>query len=512
MDIGTLVTRAGHRFGDAVAVEGLAAGDRRTFAELADRVTRLASGLLALGLRPGDRVLDLQSNSTAYLETDLAIRAAGLVRVALNYRLHPSDWERIATDSAARGLIYHEQFADGIAPVREQIEHVVVVGDGRETSLDDLAQHAQVGPLPPRDPDDLCGLHYSSGTTGHPKGAQRTHRNWVASVVNMTQDVLGGPPGPQDCYVHAGPITHTSGLFVLPFLVAGARQLVLPSWDPQTFLEAVGQRGATHTALVPTMVARLLSSGATREDLAGLKMLGYAGAPMPPEQMRRAHTELTPHLVQYYGLVEAIPPVTVLDAADHARGLTDQPELLTSAGRPALGVELAIVDEDGRPVAAGEVGEVVTRGDHVMAGYYNAAARTDLSKAVVDGWLHTGDLGRLSQDGHLWLVDRKGDMIISGGYNIYPREVEEVIAEAPGVDEVAVVGIADADWGQRVVALVTARPGADVSTEEVRDFCASRLAAYKKPKEVRIVAEFPLNSTGKIAKKVLRAQLEEESS
>lgn len=512
MDIGTLVTRAGHRFGDRVAVEGLTAEDRRTFADLADRVTRIATGLLALGLRPGDRVLDLQSNSTAYLETDLAIRAAGLVRVALNYRLHPTDWQRIATDSAARGLIYHERFAEDIAPVREQIEHVVVVGDGPETSLEQLIAAGTVsrGDLPPRDPDDLCGLHYSSGTTGHPKGAQRTHRNWFASVVNMTQDVLGGPPGADDCYVHAGPVTHTSGLFVLPFLVAGARQIVLPTWDPQTFLEAVSERCATHTALVPTMVARLLSAGATREDLSGLKMLGYAGAPMPPEQMRRAHDELTPHLVQYYGLVEAIPPVTILDAADHARGLGGESELLTSAGRPALGVELGIVDEEGAPVAPGEVGEVITRGDHVMAGYYNAAQRTDLSKAVVDGWLHTGDLGRLSEAGHLWLIDRKGDMIISGGYNIYPREVEEVIAEAPGIEEVAVVGVADPDWGQRVVALVTARQGAEVSQDQVRDFCASRLAAYKKPKEVRVVGEFPLNSTGKIAKKVLRAQLEEE--
>ncbi|AXH96602.1 class I adenylate-forming enzyme family protein [Ornithinimicrobium avium] len=510
MDIGTLLTRAGHRFGDRVAVEGTEPGDRRTFAQLADRVTAIAGGLLALGLEPGDRVLDLQSNSTTYLETDLAIRAAGLVRVALNHRLHPSDWERIATDSAARGLIYHERFADDVAAVREQVPHVVVVGDGPETSLEQLVAGATAGRLPVRAPDDLCGLHYSSGTTGHPKGAQRTHRNWFASIVNMTQDVLGGPPDPDaDCYVHAGPVTHTSGLFVLPFLVAGARQIVLPTWDPQTFLEAVLERGATHTALVPTMVARLLSHGATREDLAGLKMLGYAGAPMPPEQMRRAHDELTPHLVQYYGLVEAIPPVTVLDAPDHERGLTSDPELLTSAGRPALGVELAVVDEDGRRLPPGEVGEVITRGDHVMAGYYNAAERTDLSKAVVDGWLHTGDLGRLSGSGHLWLIDRKGDMIISGGYNIYPREVEEVIAEVPDVAQVAVVGVADCDWGQRVVAFVTPRSGAGVTEEAVREHCASRLASYKKPKEVRVVQEFPLNSTGKIAKKVLRAQLEE---
>ena len=510
MDIGTLVTRAAQRFGDRVAVEG-PDGDR-TFAQLGDRVARIANSLLAQGLRPGDRVLDLQRNSTTYLETDLAIRAAGLVRAALNYRLHPSDWERIAADSGARGLVYDPAFEEQTEALRSGIDVVVCTGDGPGLSLEKLIADAPAGRIPAREPDALCGLHYSSGTTGHPKGAQRTHRNWMASVVNMTHDVLGGPPGPHDCYVHAGPITHTSGLFVLPFLVAGARQVVQPAWDPEGFVVAVRERGATHTAIVPTMVARLLASGADRDDLRGLKMLGYAGAPMPPEQMRQAHDRLTPNLVQYYGLVEAIPPVTVLDASDHARGLAGEPDLLTSAGRPALGVEIAVVDEDGREVPPGETGEVVTRGDHVMAGYWNADRRDDLSKSVVAGWLHTGDVGRLSADGHLWLVDRKGDMIISGGYNIYPREVEDVIAEVPSVAEVAVVGVADQDWGQRVVALVTARPGESVDPDAVLAHCRERMASYKKPKEVRVVTELPLNSTGKIAKKVLREQLALEGS
>ena len=187
MDIGTLVTRAAHRFGDRVAVEGPDA--TRTFAELGDRVTRIANGLLAQGLRPGDRVLDLQTNSTAYLETDLAIRAAGLVRAALNYRLHPSDWERIARDSGARGLVYAQQFADQITGFRHEIDVVVQVGGKRAdgsapaVTLDELIDGAGSSPLPALDPDALCGLHYSSGTTGHPKGAQRTHRNWLASVV-----------------------------------------------------------------------------------------------------------------------------------------------------------------------------------------------------------------------------------------------------------------------------------------------------------------------------------------
>ena len=510
MDIGTLVTRAAQRFGDRVAVEGPDAD--RTFAQLGDRVARIANGLLAQGLCPGDRVLDLQRNSTTYVETDLAIRAAGLVRAALNYRLHPSDWERIAADSGARGLVYDPAFEEQTEALRSGIDVVVCTGDGPGLSLEKLIADAPAGRIPARGPDALCGLHYSSGTTGHPKGAQRTHRNWMASVVNMTHDVLGGPPGPQDCYVHAGPITHTSGLFVLPFLVAGARQVVQPVWDPEGFVAAVRERGVTHTAIVPTMVARLLASGADRDSLRGLKMLGYAGAPMPPEQMRQAHDRLTPNLVQYYGLVEAIPPVTVLDASDHARGLAGEPDLLTSAGRPALGVEIAVVDEDGREVPQGETGEVVTRGDHVMAGYWNADRREDLSKSVVDGWLHTGDLGRVSADGHLWLVDRKGDMIISGGYNIYPREVEDVIAEVPSVAEVAVVGVADQDWGQRVVALVTARPGESVDPGAVLAHCRERMASYKKPKEVRVVTELPLNSTGKIAKKVLREQLGLEGS
>jgi acyl-CoA synthetase (AMP-forming)/AMP-acid ligase II len=517
VDVGQIVTRAGRRWPGRVAVEGPEGS--RTFAELANRVTRLANALRApapagLGLRAGDRVLDLQTNSVSYLETDLAIRSAGLVRVALNYRLHPSDWQRIAEDCSAAALVLDARFAEQTTGLREALGpgRVVVVGGDELPGhrYEPLLAAASERTLPPLDPDALCGLHYSSGTTGAPKGAQRTHRNWMASLVNMTTDVIDRLPTEDDVYLHAGPITHTSGLFVLPFLARGARQIVLPSWDPEAFVDAVANRGATHTAVVPTMVARLLALG--EEPLEpvrrNLRMLGYAGAPMPPEQIRLAHERVTRNLVQYYGLVEAIPPVTVLDAEDHQLGLSEDPDLLTSAGRPALGVEVEVVDEAGRPLPTGEIGEVVTRGDHVMRGYYAAESRTDLGKAVVGGWLHTGDLGRLDAAGRLWLVDRKGDMIISGGYNIYPREVEDVVAEVPGVHEVAVVGVNDPDWGQRVVALYTVHAGAQVAEDAVLEHCRARMAAYKKPKQALCVAEFPTNSTGKIFKKVLRERLE----
>lgn len=505
MDVGLLVTRSARRFADRIALDG--PQGRQTFAQLGDRVNRLANALRRLGFAYGDRVLDLQPNQNTAVEMDLACCAAGLVRVVLNYRLHPDDWARIADDCGAVALVYDARYAQPSTALRDTYgpQRTVVIGDGPGLDYERLlADASPAAPVVERAADDLVSLNYTSGTTGRPKGVRRTHRNRWSSLVGMTFDVLGGVPSESDTYLHAGPITHTSGLFVLPFLAAGARQMILPAYDAEAVVDAIAHRGATHTALVPTMIARLLALPDV-QPLTGLKMLGYAGAPMPPEQIRQAYERLTRNLVQYYGLVEAIPPVTVLDAADHALGLAEDPDLLTSAGRPALGVALRIVDDAGTEVPTGEIGEVVTRGDLVMGGYWGTAGGA--VRAVVDGWLHTGDLGRMDTTGRLWLVDRKGDMIITGGYNIYPREVEDVIAEVPGVREVAVVGIADPDWGQRVVALFTG----DATSDEIDTHCRARLASYKKPKEIRKVAEFPLNATGKIAKNVLRKTLESAS-
>jgi len=491
MRVDRLVARAAAQHGARPALDG--PQGTQTFAELADRVFRLAAGLRRLGLAPGDRVLDLQPNQNSFVETDLACCAAGVVRVALNYRLHADDWARIAEDCGARALVYDARYEAQTEVLRDGLDHVVVIGDGPGTAYHTLLDGPRFADGS-GDPDALVSLNYTSGSTGRPKGVRRTHRVRAASHRAMLAGVLG-ELSTSDVYLHAGPITHTSGLFLLPFLAAGARQVILPSFDPEAVVDAVANRGATHTAMVPTMIARLL--GLADADVSKLKMLAYAGAPMPPEQIRQAAERLTPRLVQYYGLVEAIPPVTVLDAALHAEGLKDRPELLSSAGRPV--VEVSIVDDAGKALPAGETGEVVTRGEHVMPGYWSAGA----DKAVdADGWLHTGDLGRLDADGVLWLVDRKGDMIITGGYNVYPREVEDAVAAVPGVREVAVIGVADPEWGQRIVALYTG----DASTEDIAAHCRSTLASYKKPKEIRRVDSFPLNATGKIAKKVLREQ------
>jgi len=518
MDVGRLVARSMTRYRDRIALEG--PEGISTFGRTGSRVMQLARALRSLGLETGDRVLDLQSNQNTYIETDLGISTAGLCRVALNYRLHPSDWERITADCSPRVLILDAKFWDDAANVRTAVDHVIVINadsagvEGARKYEDFLAEQSTEPLLLSVDPDALVSLNYSSGTTGRPKGAIRTHRNRMASLNNIVTDLLRGIPGERDTWVHAGPVTHTSGLFVLPYFTFGARQIVQAKYDPEALVDAVENRGATATALVPTMVARLLGLPDISQDrMSNLKFLGYAGAPMPPEQIRQTFDRITTNMAQYYGLVEAIPPVTVLGFEDHAAGVAGREDLLSSAGVPCVGVEVRIVDEHGKDVPVGEIGEVITRGDHIMRGYYGQAGMdATVTKAVREGWLHTGDLGRMDNEERLFLVDRKGDMIISGGYNIYPREIEDVIAEVPGVNEVAVVGVSDPEWGQYVTALFTVQPGAQVSADDVIAHCRATMASYKKPKDVRIVESFPLNSTGKIAKKVLREQLESEGS
>ncbi|MFM7145076.1 MAG: AMP-binding protein, partial [Actinomycetales bacterium] len=297
MDVSSIVRRSAARYGKDIALEG--PDGTRSFAELGDRVTRLAHGLRSLGLSDEERVLDLQSNSCTYVESDLGIAAAGLCRVALNYRLRPQDWERIAADSGARTLIIQSQFLNSATEhLTSSMEHVLVIGDPDVgIGFEHLIGTAPAHPLPIAADDALVSLNYSSGTTGTPKGAQRTHRNRLASLSNMVTDVLGRP-AQDDVWCHAGPITHASGLFVLPHIAFGVRQVILPSWDPDAFIDAAVNRGVTGSVLVPTMIARLLGHDRAESvrSHGGLRRLCYAGAPMPAEHILQARMRITPNL------------------------------------------------------------------------------------------------------------------------------------------------------------------------------------------------------------------------
>lgn len=470
---------------------------------------RLANALLGLGLEPGDRVLDVQLNSHTYVESELACAMAGLVRVPVNTRLSEREVRHIADDSGARGMLIGPEFGELGAGLAEEgpVDLVIGVGGAERDSgghaYEDLLASSR--PAPPERslaPADLVAIHYSSGTTGAPKGCMRTVRNRLASAAAVLTGITGRLT-PEDVCLHAGPLTHASGLFMLPHLVSGAKQVLMRKFDAERVPGLIEEQRVTSTVMVPTMVERLCAEVERRAGggaLESLRRVAYAGAPMPPERIAVANEILGGRMVQFYGMVEAIPPLAVLQPEDHG-----EPGLLRSAGGPVLGVSMRILDEEGRPVAPGETGELLIGGDHVMAGYWSNAEAT--TKSLRDGWLRSGDIARADERGYLYLLDRRADMIISGGFNVMPREVEGLLSTHHAVREVAVVGVPDREWGEAVVAcVVAATPGPDLEGELQR-LCAQRLAAFKKPKRFEFLEELPRNATGKLSRKLLRKRL-----
>lgn len=512
MNVGVVVERASRRYASRIAVQSRT--ESRTYAQVGDRVARLARALLAAGLTVGDRVLDLQRNSISYVETDLALATAGLCRVALNYRQSPADWDRIAEDCGARALIYSGRFTEQAAALRDRVEFAWCTDDGGD---DEWTEHASrdvsAGPVDVRvRPTDLVSLNYSSGTSGAQKGCRRTHRARLTSLSNMVTDVFHGTPG-DEVWCHTAPMTHASGLFVLPLYAFGGRQVILPGFEVDEFVDTVTRFQVTGSVLVPTMLARLLDRpDLSTADFVTLRRLVYAGAPMAEHQIRAAYQRLTPNLVQMYGMVEAVPPVSVLNVEEHRHAVEAEPEALRSAGTVCTTVRVEIRHDDGRVLPPGEIGEVFVGGDNVMDGYWGTAAHTEV-KAVHDGWLSTGDVGFLSDTHRLHLINRKGDMIITGGYNVYPSEIENAIRTLPGVADVVVFGVPDDEWGQVVAAAYVPDGTGQVDDRSLTEHCRARLTPYKKPRIVRQLPSFPVTSTGKVARaEVMRTVLAELSA
>lgn len=492
----------------------LADGERvhATWGEFAARVASAATGLReTFGLMPGDRVAIVMRNRPEYLEALFAAWHAGLVAVPVNARLHRDEIAYILEHSASSVVITDDDHAEDVTSLVGAVASlkaaVLAPGDRWER-----LGAAAPATLVERAPGDAAWLFYTSGTTGRPKGATLTNRNLLMMSLSYFADI--DPVSPQDSILQAAPISHGSGLYGLPHIARGAVSVVPHSGgvDGDEIVALLQRwRGMSFFA-APTMVKRLAGDRAVAgADLSNLKTIIYGGAPMYLADLDDALGVFGPRLAQIYGQGETPMTITALSKADHAD--RDHPhwrDRMQSVGLPRTDVEVRVVDDDDRELPTGEIGEVLVRGDVVMAGYWNQPEAS--AETLRGGWLHTGDVGSFDAEGYLTLRDRSKDLIISGGMNIYPREVEEALLRHPGIREVSVVGRPDPEWGEAVVAFVVAADGAVPPTVEDLDrACLEQIARYKRPKDYRFVESLPTNNYGKVVKRELRDQLRAEA-
>ncbi len=494
MNLALWLDRAGRDDPDRPAL-GIGSRVLRTYAETAGRVARLAGALRGFGLDPGDRVAIVAKNSPDTVEVLYAIWHAGLAAVPANARLHGAELGYILEQSGARVCFASEGLDAELGPhAPASLERLIVIGAAEYQKL--FASDAI--DIFPRAGDDLAWLFYTSGTTGRPKGAMLTHRVLAAASDAYLSEVDVTVPG--DPLLHAAPMSHGSGLYMMATVMARGVNVVPESggFEPEEIFSLFRAWPRTSMFAAPTMVKRLVECPAEC-DTESIRTIIYGGAPMYVEDARRALDRFGPRLAQIYGQGESPMTITVLDKKviadrDHPRWT----ERLASVGRPFRSIEVMVADEQDSPLPAGQAGEILCRGDTVMAGYWR---NPEASAATLkDGFLHTGDVGAFDADGYLTIKDRSKDLIISGGSNIYPREVEEVLIRHDKVREVSVIGRPDREWGEVVVAYVVgAAPPAELDA-----LCLNAIARFKRPKDYVFVDALPKNNYGKILKTELR--------
>lgn len=513
MNIGSVLTEAARRSPDNVA---FIYGDlRRNYREFNERANRLAAQLRKAGIKKGDRVAVLQRNCPELLETMFATFKCGAISVPMNARLHPKEAAYILQDSGTKALIFTDDFTKGLDSIRGELSDVAIcVCVGTAPAWAKLYEEFIAGGDAdnhdePCSSDDLAWLFYTSGTTGKPKGAMDSHGNLQFMIDRYPREVYQLKA--DDIVMHPGPLTHGSGLWALPITAGGGTHLIpdATSFDPGHIFGLIEKHRVTKIAFIaPTMITMLLNApNIGKYDLSSLRFLGYGGSPMYVEDLKRAVNQWGPILCQIYGQGETPMTITMLTPEDH-KIATEDPAMekrLASAGRIREDIEIAILDENDKPLGDEQIGEISLRGDCVMKGYWNKKEATE--EAFKNGWYHTGDLGKRDSDGFYYLLDRKKELIITGGANVYPREVEEVLLLHPGVLEVAVIGVPDRLWGESVMAVVRPRADAKPTEQELLDLCRDHMSGYKKPRFIRFQEDLPKSGYGKILKRELKAAI-----
>ena len=474
-----------------------------------NRFSRLAAGIRALdGICPKDRIIICMENRPEYLDILLACWCAGLCVVPVNAKLHAKEILHIVSDSAARLVLVDEAYAEELGQLFIEAHshvHVLIAGSPDYANLYDAQPMACVDVQA----DDLAWIFYTSGTTGRPKGAMLSHHNLLMMSLIYCADIEQVSPG--DVQFHAAPLSHGAGLYSIPHLLGGGTQVIFDGFDPQKMLDALDCYQNVTFFAAPTMVMRLVNFIQPGQQFPGLRTIIYGGGPMYVNDLLRALDCFGPKLYQLYGQGESPMTITGLSKIDH-QGNRDPTHLarLATCGPVRTAVQVRVVDEDGLDLLIGQIGEIITRSQTVMQGYWNNSEAT--TQVIRDGWLWTGDVGYLEESGYLCLRDRSKDLIISGGSNIYPREIEEVLLRHASVLECSVIGQLHPEWGEEVVAFIVLKPGFDLNIDALDEICLANIARFKRPKVYRLVDSLPKNNYGKVLKTVLRKILQQDKN
>ncbi len=498
-----MIEAGARHFGPRIAVS--APEGRMSYAEVDELSSRVANAMAGVGFEELERVGILFGNHLHTVALDFAAVKARLTRVPLNARLAAAEHISMVAGAGVRRVVFQPELTERALELEAALDGLELYSLGpNPAGKPDLLQlagraSADRPRLPYAASDPILAL-YTSGTTGTLKAALHTQASYAGVVANIMANLVF--PMREDVMVHAAPLIHASGTFVLPFWLRGGRAHVLPGFDPGAYLHACESEGVTHASLVPTMLQMLMTGARLDRDRLALKSIIYGASPMPAATIGESLAALGPIFTQYYGQTEAPLAISVLAPEDH---LGDS-ELLRSAGVPSVDARVRVLGKDGAELAAGETGEITVESPFVMAGYLDAP-ELNSQTFISPGRVRTRDLGYFDDRGYLHLVDRASDMIVSGGYNVYPREVEDVLLSHPAVAECGVVGRPDPTWVEAVVAFVTLRPGKQATEEELRDYARRNLAGYKVPKEIRFSGPLPKSAVGKVLRRALRDEI-----